>query len=54
MIVIGVLLFLVGWLLNFPYHHGVMVIGAILFVVGLLLFILGYIGRPVGGRKYWY
>jgi hypothetical protein len=29
-------------------------IGAILVVVGVVLWILGAVGRPVGGRKVWF
>ena len=29
-------------------------IGAILIVVGIVLWILGAVGRPVGGRKVWF
>ena len=29
-------------------------IGWILLVIGVVLLILGQVGRPVGGRRYWY
>jgi hypothetical protein len=29
-------------------------IGGILVVVGVILWILGAVGRPVGGRRYWF
>ncbi|MCU7723854.1 DUF6131 family protein [Actinoplanes sp. KI2] len=29
-------------------------IGIILLVIGAALWILGAVGRPVGGRRYWY
>jgi hypothetical protein len=29
-------------------------IGWILLVIGLVLLVLGEMGRPVGGRRYWY
>jgi len=29
-------------------------IGWILLVIGIVLLVLGRIGRPVGGRRYWY
>lgn len=29
-------------------------IGGILLLVGVVFFILGNVGRPVGGRKLWY
>ena len=31
-----------------------MIIGGILVVIGVILWILGAVGRPVGGRKVWY
>jgi hypothetical protein len=51
MIVLGVILLILGWLL----HINVLwVIGVILLVIGAVLWILGSVGRPVGGRRYWY
>jgi hypothetical protein len=32
----------------------VVTIGWILLVIGLVLLVLGQVGRPVGGRRYWY
>jgi hypothetical protein len=29
-------------------------IGIILLVIGAVLWVLGSVGRPVGGRRYWY
>jgi hypothetical protein len=29
-------------------------IGAILLVVGAVMWVMGKVGRPVGGRRYWY
>jgi hypothetical protein len=29
-------------------------IGWVLLVIGVVLLILGQVGRPVGGRRYWY
>jgi hypothetical protein len=54
MIILGLILLLVGWLLKFPHHHIVEIIGLIVLIVGVALFILGMIGRPVGGRRYWF
>jgi len=28
--------------------------GALVLVIGVVLLILGQVGRPVGGRRYWY
>ncbi|MEU7895040.1 DUF6131 family protein [Nonomuraea sp. NPDC049152] len=51
MIILGVILVVLGWLLNISILY---TIGAILLVVGLVLLLLGSIGRPVGGRRYWF
>ncbi|MEU6717384.1 DUF6131 family protein [Nonomuraea sp. NPDC046802] len=29
-------------------------IGIIILIIGVILLILGAIGRPVGGRRYWF
>lgn len=50
MIVLGVALLLLGWLLGISILYTV---GGILLVVGLVLLLLGGVGRPVGGRR-WY
>ena len=52
MIVLGIILILVGYLLPVPYF--IATIGWILLVIGLVLLVLGQVGRPVGGRRYWY
>ena len=51
MIVLGVVLLLIGILANISI---LTTIGVILLVIGAVLFILGSMGRPVGGRRYWY
>jgi hypothetical protein len=51
-IVLGVILILVGYLL--PVPGIIATIGWILLVIGVVLLILGQVGRPVGGRRYWY
>jgi hypothetical protein len=50
-IILGVVLLLIGYLANI----GILVtIGIILVIVGALLWILGSMGRPLGGRRhYW-
>lgn len=51
MIVLGVILLILGLVLGF----GILTtIGIILIVVGAILWILGSVGRPVAGRRYWY
>jgi hypothetical protein len=51
MIVLGVILLLIGWLTGLGLLY---TIGAILLVVGLVLLLLGGVGRPVGGRRWYY
>jgi hypothetical protein len=51
MIILGVVLLLIGILANISI---LTTIGVILLVIGAILFILGSMGRPVGGRRYWY
>jgi Family of unknown function (DUF6131) len=52
LIVLGIILILVGYLL--PVPGIIATIGWILLVIGLVLLVLGQIGRPIGGRRYWY
>ncbi|WIM86516.1 hypothetical protein PT015_16655 [Candidatus Mycobacterium wuenschmannii] len=51
MIVLGIILLVVGYLLPMPLVAN---IGWLLVVIGVVLFILGAVGRPVGGRKVWF
>jgi hypothetical protein len=51
MIILGVVLLLIGILANISI---LTTIGVILLVIGAILFILGSMGRPIGGRRYWY
>lgn len=51
MIIIGILLVLLGYFLPLPL---LTTLGIILIVLGVVLFALGAVGRPVGGRRYWY
>ncbi|MFD1929996.1 MULTISPECIES: DUF6131 family protein [Nonomuraea] len=51
MIILGVILVVLGWLLGISILY---TIGAILLVIGLVLLLLGAVGRPVGGRRYWF
>jgi hypothetical protein len=51
MIVLGLIVLLVGVLVGIPI---LTTIGSILLVVGIILFVLGAVGRPVGGRKVWF
>lgn len=51
MIVLGIILLILGYVLPVPILY---TIGGILVVIGVVLWILGAIGRPVGGRKVWF
>lgn len=51
MIVLGLILLLLGWLTGVSLLYTV---GAIVLIVGIVFFILGSVGRPVGGRKVWF
>jgi hypothetical protein len=51
MIVLGVILLLIGYFAGISILY---TIGGILVVVGVILWILGAVGRPVGGRKVWF
>jgi hypothetical protein len=51
MIALGVILLILGFVLGI---NVLWTIGIILLVVGAVLWILGAVGRPVAGRRYWY
>jgi hypothetical protein len=51
MIVLGAILLILGFVLGINI---LWTIGIILLVIGAVLWILGAVGRPVGGRKVWY
>jgi hypothetical protein len=51
MIVLGIILFVVGYVLPLPL---LITIGWILVVIGAILWILGAVGRPVAGRRVWF
>ncbi|MGC1239384.1 MAG: DUF6131 family protein [Acidimicrobiales bacterium] len=51
MITFGVVLLLIGFLLGVPI---LWTIGMILLIVGIVLWILGSVGREVGGRRHYY
>lgn len=51
MVVLGVVLLILGYL----FHISILwTLGIVLLVIGAILWILGSVGRPVGGRRYWY
>lgn len=51
MIALGIVLLIVGYFLKV---YVLETIGIILLVIGAVLWVLGAVGRPVGGRRYWY
>jgi hypothetical protein len=51
MIVLGVILLLIGYFTGISILY---TIGGILVVIGVVLWVLGAVGRPVGGRKVWF
>lgn len=51
MIVLGVILLILGFIFSI---HLLWVIGLVLLVIGAVLWLLGAVGRPVAGRRYWY
>lgn len=51
MIVLGAVLVILGLLFGIgPLTY----VGVVLLVIGAVFWLLGTIGRPVGGRKAWY
>ena len=51
MLIVGLVLLLIG---IFAHISILTTIGIILLIVGAVFLILGSVGRPVGGRRYWY
>ena len=51
MIFLGLILVVVGALVNVGI---VLTLGVILLVIGVIFWILGALGRPVFGRRYYY
>ena len=51
MVTLGVVLLLLGFLLGIPI---LWTLGMILLVVGIVLWVLGSIGREIGGRRHYY
>lgn len=51
MIVLGAILLILGFVLGINI---LWTIGVVLLVIGAVLWLLGAVGRPVGGRKVWY
>jgi hypothetical protein len=51
MVVLGIILLVLGFLLHISI---LWYIGIIVLIIGVIFFILGAVGRPVGGRRYWF
>ncbi|MDT5086131.1 MAG: hypothetical protein QOI79_3938 [Mycobacterium sp.] len=51
MIALGIILLVLGYVLSVPI---LITLGWILVVVGVVFLILGSVGRPVAGRRYWF
>ncbi|SBS77693.1 conserved hypothetical protein [uncultured Mycobacterium sp.] len=51
MIVLGIILLIAGFVLKISI---LWTIGIILVVIGAVLWVLGSMGRPVGGRRHYY
>jgi hypothetical protein len=51
LIILGIVLVVVGAVVGIPILE---TIGFILAVVGVILWVLGFMGRAVGGRKHYY
>jgi Family of unknown function (DUF6131) len=51
MIVLGIVLLIIGSVANIPL---LITVGGILLVIGVILWVLGAMGRAVGGRKHYY
>ena len=51
MIIIGIVLMLIGFLLGVPILWS---LGVIIMIVGVVLWLLGSMGRQVGGRRHYF
>jgi drug/metabolite transporter (DMT)-like permease len=51
MIVLGIILLILGYVLKVGILS---TLGIILLVIGAVLWVLGSVGRPIAGRRYWY
>jgi Family of unknown function (DUF6131) len=50
-IILGIVLLVLGYFLGVSI---LTTLGIILVVVGAVMFILGSVGRPLGGRRHWW
>lgn len=51
MVILGIVLLILGYFLAVPILE---TLGIILLVIGAIFWILGSVGRPVAGRRYWW
>jgi hypothetical protein len=51
MIVLGLILLIIGLVAKISI---LWTLGIIVLVIGIIFYILGAVGRPVGGRKVWF
>lgn len=51
MIILSIILIVLGVVLVVPILK---TLGVVLLVIAAIFYILGFAGRPVGGRRYWY
>jgi hypothetical protein len=51
MIILGIILLVLGFLFHIPI---LTTIGIIVLVIGAIFWIMGSVGRPVAGRRYWF
>lgn len=51
MIIIGAILLVLGFVFGIPI---LWTLGVIMLVIGVVLFLLGSMGRAVGGRRHYY
>jgi hypothetical protein len=51
MIALGAILLILGFVFGVPILWN---IGIIVMVVGAIFWVMGSVGRPVAGRRYWY
>ena len=51
MIILGIILLIVGALLNISLLYA---LGGILLIIGVIMLIIGAVCRPVAGRRYYY
>lgn len=51
MIILGVILLIIGFVVNIPI---LWTIGVVLLVIGIILYALGAAGHAIGGRRHYY